>query len=290
MSEPSTRVRLRPADFLIGAVVFIPFIYASYLLLVALPASKPIDPATSLYAGNFWLPVLASEIGGEIDWMFGVIYQLTMVVMVGVFAVMIAFLIIYRERAGELRRAIYSHGNNTVEVIWTLTPALILVGLAVLSESRWSDAKKERPSAAKSNVYRITARQFAWDVTYPGKDGKLGTPENPEAAKDDFTIPTLHVEKGKPVLITLTSTDVIHSFFLPEFRVKQDALPGRDVDVWFTPTMTGKFQIACAEFCGNGHTNMKGNMESHDTAKFNEIIAKEIEMAAQFGGAEEEYF
>jgi cytochrome c oxidase subunit 2 len=239
--------------------------------------AAPVPNGPERYAGKYWLPPIASVEGQEIDWMFNVIYYLTMTVMVGVFLVMIYFLIRYRERPGVKQTAIYSHGNNTVELIWTIIPAIILVVIAFMSEQRWSDLKKEPPAKGAANEYRIEAYTFAWDVFYPGEDGVLGT-------DDDFKLPTLHLEQGKPAMITLTSRDVIHSFFLPDFRIKQDAMPGRVVDVWFTPTKTGRYQIACAEFCGNGHTNMKGNLEVHTVEKFQEVMAKEIELFNLYGG------
>jgi len=122
-------------------------------------------------------------------------------------------------------------------------------------------------------VVRVVGEQFAWNVHYPGPDGKFGktdvslvSSENPlglvsgdEAAKDDITtINQFHFPVGKKVLVYLTSKDVIHSFNLPVMRVKQDAIPGQTIPVWFEATGTGQFEIACAQLCGLGHYRMKG--------------------------------
>jgi cytochrome c oxidase subunit II len=98
----------------------------------------------------------------------------------------------------------------------------------------------------------VTGKQFEWLVTYPGADGRLGTP-------DDFTLNSeLRVPAGKNVQVTLRSQDVLHSFFLPNVRLKQDAVPGRSIDVWFNVGKTGNWELACAELCGLGHYTMRG--------------------------------
>ena len=100
----------------------------------------------------------------------------------------------------------------------------------------------------------MTAKQFNWEITYPGPDGKLGT-------KDDVTIENeFHVPLNKVVRLGLESKDVIHSFFVPNMRLKQDAVPGRTIEVWFQATEPGQYEIPCAELCGFGHSGMKGNL------------------------------
>ena len=122
-------------------------------------------------------------------------------------------------------------------------------------------------------VVRVTAEQFAWTVHYAGKDGKFGQLKielidgtNPVGldrqdpnGKDDILSPnTLNIPVNKPIIAKLTSKDVIHNFFLPVMRVKQDIIPGMTVPVWFQATQTGKFEIGCAQLCGVGHTQMRG--------------------------------
>lgn len=195
-----------------------------------------------------WLPENVSTFGGEIDYLFYVIYYITGAVFILVTALMILFLILYRRREG--RRAVYSHGNTALEITWTVVPAVILVALAFMSASTWAKVKRHAPPT--DFQVQVTAKQFNWEIVYPGPDGKFGTP-------DDFQIENdMHVPVNKVVHIILKSKDVIHSFFLPNLRVKQDAVPGRDILVWFEATKPGKYELPCAELCGFGHSGMRG--------------------------------
>lgn len=198
----------------------------------------------------FWLrlPEQASTYAGQIDSMFHLIMWITGVVFVIVEAVLIYFLWRYRHREGRVVR--YTHGNNRLEVVWTIVPALICVMLALLSRRLWEDIKERMPADAIQ--IEVVAEQFAWNIRYPGPDGKFATPD------DIVTLNQLHFPVGKPVVATLMSKDVIHSFFLPEFRVKQDAVPGMKMRIWFEAIRVGNWEIACAELCGLGHYRMKG--------------------------------
>ena len=163
-------------------------------------------------------------------------------------ALLLFFLWKYRHKEG--REVAYTHGNNRIEVIWTIVPAVICVMLALMSRRLWADIKQNMPPGAMQ--IGIEAEQFAWNIHYPGPDGKIFT------ADDVVTFNQLHVPVGKPVVVTLRSKDVIHSFFLNEFRVKQDAVPGMTTKIWFEGTTVGHWEIACAELCGLGHYRMKG--------------------------------
>ncbi|MFQ6046018.1 MAG: cytochrome c oxidase subunit II [Gemmatimonadales bacterium] len=101
----------------------------------------------------------------------------------------------------------------------------------------------------------VRAKQFEWNATYPGPDGEFGTPDD-FAQRNRITMPV-----DTPVVVTLTAEDVIHSMFIPAFRVKQDAVPGMEITVWFEAMETGEYALACAELCGNGHTTMGGTVE-----------------------------
>jgi cytochrome c oxidase subunit II len=206
-----------------------------------------------------WLPEDVSTFGPKIDQMFYLIYYITGVTFVLVSTLMVAFLIMYRHREG--RRATYTHGNTTLEIIWTIVPALILVMLAFMSKAQWDAIKKNAPPA--DVIVRVTAKQFNWEVLYPGPDGKFETP-------DDFQVDNdVHVPVNKVVRVLLHSKDVIHSFFVPALRVKQDALPGgREIVVWFEVTKPGSYEIPCAELCGFGHSGMKGTLIVHDAAGY----------------------
>jgi cytochrome c oxidase subunit 2 len=108
----------------------------------------------------------------------------------------------------------------------------------------------------------VTAKQFEWNVTYPGADGQLNT-------ADDFVKRNrMDLPAGRNVVVTLASEDVIHSFFVPEFRVKQDAVPGMHIPVWFNVTQAGEYVLGCAELCGNQHYRMRGTVVVHDGPAF----------------------
>ena len=194
------------------------------------------------------LPEQASTFAHEIDGIFHLIMWITGIIFVLVEVLFAYFLWKYRHREG--RQAHYTHGNNRLEVIWTIIPALICVMLALISKRIWTEIKQRMPEDAMH--IQVTGEQFAWNIRYPGPDGKFGTPD------DILTLNQLHFPVGKPVVAELTSKDVIHSFFLPEFRVKQDAVPGMKTKIWFEALRVGHWEIACAELCGLGHFRMKG--------------------------------
>jgi cytochrome c oxidase subunit 2 len=197
-----------------------------------------------------WLPENVSTYGADIDWLFSVIQWITGVTFLGVTVAMLAFLVKYRRREG--RRATYTHGNTVLEITWTIVPAIILIVLFMLSQATWWSIKGRQP--ASDFRVQVTAKQFNWEVTYPGPDGQFGT-------ADDLTLENeLHVPVDTVVLVSLQSKDVIHSFFLPNLRLKQDAVPGRVIPVWFQATKAGKYEIPCAELCGFGHSGMLGHL------------------------------
>ncbi len=202
-----------------------------------------------------WLPPNVATYGEDIDRLFYLIYYITGVTFIIVAGAMITFLVLYRERPG--RRATYTHGNTALEIVWTIVPALILVVLTFLSVPTWGRIKSPGQFPASDVHIRITAKQFNWEVTYPGPDGQFDT-------ADDQTLDNeIHVPVGKPVILHLRSRDVIHSVFMPNLRFKQDAVPGREIPQWFTATTPGKYEIPCAELCGFGHSGMKGYLFVH---------------------------
>lgn len=200
-----------------------------------------------------WLPENVSTFGGEIDSLFYLIYYITGAVFILVTVLMILFLILYRRREG--RRAVYSHGNTALEITWTVIPAIILLVLSFMSVSSWGKIKAHAPPADVQ--VQVTAKQFNWEIVYPGPDGKFGTADDHQIDND------LHVPVNKVVHVHLKSKDVIHSFFLPNLRLKQDSVPGREILVWFEATKPGKYELPCAELCGFGHSGMRGWLYVH---------------------------
>jgi cytochrome c oxidase subunit 2 len=144
--------------------------------------------------------------------------------------------------------------------VWTTATLVVCLALGIASKGVWDRMKIDVPPGSMEII--VTAKQFEWNVTYPGTDGALGT-------ADDFDVLNqIHAPVDRPVWIHLRAEDVLHSLFLPEMRVKQDAIPGRDIPVWFEATAAGDYTIGCAELCGIGHTTMSGTLTIHTAADF----------------------
>lgn len=253
-----------------------------------LPALAETQPLPNLY----WAPENVTVGGRQVDFLLNLIFWMTFVVFVVTQAVYIVYLVKYRRRPGV--KAHYSHGNNFLEVVWTTTPTLIFLGLAIFSNRIWSNIHSEPPAdALKVN---ISSYQFGWDMRYPGADGKLGSievadistdnkfgvPASDEAGKDDFTSTELVIPAGRAVHIYLNSRDVIHSFYVPAFRLYQDAVPGRTISwVWFEVVRPGNFELACSQLCGQGHFNMKAPIKVLSQKDFDEWYQGKIKAAAQ---------
>jgi len=214
---------------------------------------------------NWWLPEDVSTYGKDIDFLFHLIYYITGATFVLVAAALIAFLVLYRHKEG--RRATYTHGNTTLEIVWTVVPTLILVVLTFLSVPTWARIKMQMPKT--DLTVQVNAKQFNWIVTYPGPDGKFGT-------EDDKTFDNeIHVPVGKPVKLILKSQDVIHSLYMPNLRFKQDAVPGREIPAWFDATKPGKYEIPCAELCGFGHSGMRGWLFVHTPEDYQKWVKQQ---------------
>ena len=216
---------------------------------------------------RWWLPDAGSTFAGPIDTLFLVILIITGIALVIVEVGVVTFVIRYRARPG--RKAFYTHGSTRAEVIWTAIPAVTMVALGLVSNHYWvlmKDKDSVPPNAIQLGVH---GKQFEWQMSYPGADGQLGT-------TDDFTVRNqLHIPVGQPVAVDLTAEDVIHSFFVPEFRVKQDAVPGMHITAWFQATKTGEFEIGCAELCGMGHYKMRARVFVHTPEEYNAWLTQQ---------------
>ncbi|MBI3697075.1 MAG: cytochrome c oxidase subunit II [Acidobacteria bacterium] len=180
----------------------------------------------------------------------------------------------YRSRAGH--SASYAHGSKAW--VFGVMAAMVLLD-ASLSRGAGRLWKEQQMTPAPPDAVRleITGQQFAWNIRYPGADGRFGRTDptlvndfagNPlgidmkdPPSADDIVLPTLIVPRGRPVEVLLRSKDVIHSFFIRELRIKQDAVPGMQIPVKFTATKAGRYEIACAELCGLGHHRMRSYLE-----------------------------
>ncbi len=222
----------------------------------------PILGVACFVAGPFygmWLPRDVSVHGHTVDHLFWFILILTGVVFVATEGVLFWFMWRY-DGANNRDRVKFTHGDHHLEVIWTILPAATLLFIAVYQMNAWADTKMRKP--AMDPTVEVTARQFEWRLRYPGKDGVIGTRDDIHHVND------LHVPVNTEILIDLKSMDVLHSFFLPHLRVKQDAVPGMKIPVWFRATEEGAYDLVCAELCGWGHYKMKGRLTVQSQADF----------------------
>ena len=217
---------------------------------------------------GWWMPENVSTYGGKIDHLFNVILVITGITFVGTEVVLAWFLFKYAEGGPAPRKAHYVHGHHTIELIWTLIPAAILVFIAFYQMATWKEVKFRSSLPQGPPLARVVAWQFEWRVFYPGDDGKLGTLD------DIVSVNKLYVPVNQPVVILLRSRDVLHSFFLPNLRLKQDAVPGMEIPVWFQVTREGEFDLPCAELCGWGHYKMKGRLVVLPPYKFAEKLGE----------------
>ncbi len=178
---------------------------------------------------------------------------------------MVVFLYRYHYREGDIRRATYTHGNTALELTWTIIPAIVFVAIWFVSKTTWAEIKGQSPPPDAE--IRVTAKQFGWSFAYPGPDSLFDT-------ADDKTDKELNVPVNKVVRVHLRSDDVIHSFFVPSFRLKQDAVPGREIQVWFKATKPGRYELPCAELCGPGHSGMVGWVNVYSEADYQKWIQK----------------
>lgn len=237
-----------------------------------------------------WLPPLASEHGAGIDRMIRYLL-LTVGTLFVIGHVALGYFI---WRFSRQERVTYRLASPRVEKLWSLIPGIVMAlvaegGVLVIGLPIWQQYYL-RPAPPDAVLVEVTAEQFAWNIRYPGRDGRLGRTDphlirydNPlgidardPASQDDVVqLGVMPVPLGRPVHVRLRSKDTLHSFFLPHFRVKQDAVPGMTIDIWFTPTQTGEFEIVCAELCGFGHFQMRGVLRVLPSEDFERWLAEQ---------------
>ncbi len=251
------------------------------------------------------LPPLASSHGYEIDQMIYMVHGLMLVLFVGWGIFFIVALIKYNRRANPKAsyEGVKGHASSYVEIAVVMAEVILLFCFSI---PFWAKQVNAFPNRADAMEVRVVAEQFAWNVHYPGKDGKFGktraekvdTQSNPIGldledpnAKDDITnLNQLHIPVGHPVIIHLSSKDVIHSFALPIMRVKQDVLPGMSIQTWFTPTKTGNSEIACAQLCGIGHYRMKGFLTVHTDKDYQDWLSKQSTAGGDGGSSADSFW
>src|SRR5687767_3570248 len=212
------------------------------------------------------MPVAASTQADYIDWM----WNLELIAMAFLFALIVVpmfySLVVFRRRKGDTTDGQHMEGNTTLEILWTIVP-LFLVGIfAYFGAVNLSDTLRGDPSAM---VVKVTGVQWSWSFEYPPVDGIA-------VASDE-----LHIPVGQQVLLQMTSKDVIHSFWVPEFRVKQDVVPGRITELRVTPTLEGNYKVRCAELCGTSHYSMEKPVVVSTQEEFDAWMAERLKEAIE---------
>lgn len=244
-----------------------------------------------------WLgqPIAASAHAASVDEVMALVHWLMLVLFVGWSAFFVYVLIRFRRSRQPVAEYHGARGRWSTWLEGGVLAAEVVL-LVFFSIPVWSARVDALPAPAQSTVVRVVAEQFAWNVHYPGADGVFGrtrinlvNPDNPlgldlsdPAAADDITtINRLNFPVGKPVIVHLSTKDVVHSFALPQMRIKQDATPGVVQPVWFTANETGEWDIPCSQLCGLGHFRMRGRYASQTPADFEAWLAKEAELLAR---------
>lgn len=218
------------------------------------------------------MPPLASKNGQDVDDLIIYVHWLMFLLFIGWIVYFVY--VVWRFHHSRNPRADYhgvrNHASSYIELAVAGIEAVLLIFVAV---PLWAKAVDKFPAASESTVIQVVAQQYAWNVRYPGPDGIFGRQDmrfvsstnvfgvdpNDANGKDDIQLLNdIHVPVGKPVIIYVSSKDVIHSFKVISMRVCQDAIPGLRIPVWFTPTQIGRYQINCAQLCGPGHSSMTG--------------------------------
>ncbi len=234
---------------------------------------------------KYSVPELASDRGAQ-DTLYYVILGVT-----GVLYILVQIVLgyyIYRFRSDPDAEGSYWHESHKLEMTWTIGTAVILIPIVFAGLRVWGTVKAAAPEDAI--VIQAMAAQFQWDFRYPGPDGQFGAirpelyslenymgidPNDPASAGDFIRTNQLVIPVDRAVRIDLMSKDVQHAFFLPNFRVKQDVLPGMPTQVWFVPTKVGEYEIACAELCGLGHYRMRAFLEVKTQADYDAWLVEQ---------------
>lgn len=202
---------------------------------------------------TFWMPQKASTFSSEVDWVFYFIFYISLFFFLLIIALALFMVLRYRKRPGQGPQQSPAH-NTALELTWTAIPVVIVVLIFYFGFRGFVDMAFW-PSG--SYDIQVEAQKWSWSFRYP--NGHVDT--------------DLHVPRDVPVVLTMKSLDVIHSFFVPQFRIKRDVVPGRYNKAWFEATQTGTFDVFCAEYCGTGHSNMHSLVVVHEQGEFDQWLA-----------------
>jgi len=235
---------------------------------------------------GWWLVDAVTTYAPAIDDLFNLIYVMVAIFFVATEGALVWFVFRYSKKDDS--KAVFSHGNHKLEFWWTLIPGGLLLYIAFAQMGTWADIKYRKNLPQSEPIAHVWASQFDWRIQYPGADGVFGT-------WDDVESPHLFVvPSGEDVVFILHSRDVLHSFFVPEFRLKQDAVPGMAIPIWFNVNKALKeegmdpsdpesedkeairiYDLICAELCGWGHYKMAGRVEVLSREKYEEWMAEQ---------------
>jgi cytochrome c oxidase subunit 2 len=224
-------------------------------------------------------PEQASTVAGAVDALFLFIIGVTVAISTLTAILLISFAIRYRRRRQDEVPPVI-HGSMRLEIAWSVVPLVFVLGIFV-----WSVRVYFRmivPPADAMEIY-VTGRQWMWKVQHPdGQREVVGylpvDPDGPELGSE------MHVPVGRPVKIILTSDDVIHSLFFPDFRVKQDAVPGRYTSLWFQASKPGRYRVFCAEYCGMNHSRMGGWVVAQEPAEYEQWLSGRADLSLALRG------
>jgi cytochrome c oxidase subunit II len=213
-----------------------------------------------------WFPADASGAADQIDTVYDVLLICSVPVFVLVMTIAIYSVVRFRALPGDMRDGPSIHGNTRLEVIWVTIPFLMVTALAIYAWIVLDDIEAAQPNELPVNV---TARQFTWSFAYPGE----------EVQSTELVLP-----EDRPVEFRIKTNDVIHSFWVPEFRLKSDAVPGLTTKIRLTPDRVGRYQVVCAELCGIGHATMRQNVRVVPEAEFDDWLDEQREATQAAGG------
>ena len=240
------------------------------------------------------LPIQAAEHAGEIDYMIVLIHYLMAALFFGWGAFYVYTLIRFRASANPKAdyTGVTSHRSTYLEMAVAVIEAILLIGFAIPA---WAHRVNDIPPEGEATVVNVIGKQFEWISHYPGADGRFGrrdisliTPTNnigldrgdPAGADDIVSINQLNLPIDKPVIVYLSSQDVIHSFGIAEMRVKQDAVPGLQIPVWWVPNRLGQFEVNCSQLCGLGHYRMRGFVTIMEQEDYDAWLEEEASLLA----------
>jgi cytochrome c oxidase subunit 2 len=203
---------------------------------------------------SFWMPPQISTVAHGVDWLFHFILAISVFFFLLIVVLMVFFIIKYRRREGQEAASSPSH-NTALEVTWTVIPVILVIVIFIVGFKGFLNM-----ATPPANAYEITVegQKWKWTFTYP----------------NGYVDENLHVPVDRPIRLVMSSSDVIHSLYVPAFRIKQDVVPGRYAKMWFEATEPGEYDLFCAEYCGTSHSDMIAHVIVHPVGEFEAWLEK----------------